>query len=315
MKVFLTGAAGFIGSHTAEALLARGDEVVAFDNFNEYYDPARKEKNIQYALKHPRYRLYRSDLRDYEGMQRIFEQERPDKICHLAGMASVRYSIAHPMLYEEVNIRGTSHILELARLNQIEHVVFASSSSVYGGRTDVPFREDDRVDRPPHPYAASKRATELLGFTYHNLYGIKITALRFFTVYGPRNRPDMAVFLFTRAIDKGEPLRLFGDGSARRDWTFVGDTVRGVLAALDRPFEYEIINLGNSHTQAEMDLIHAAEQALSKKADILHLERPPTELPITYADITKARRLLDFEPATPFEEGYARFFEWYQRER
>jgi UDP-glucuronate 4-epimerase len=314
LKVLLTGAAGFIGSHTAEALLARGDEVCGLDNFNDYYDPAYKERNIQAALKHPRYSLHRVDLRDFEGMQRVLEQERPDKICHLAGMAGVRYSVAHPMLYEEVNVRGTLHLLELAQLNKIEQVVFASSSSVYGGRTNVPFCEDDRVDRPPHPYAATKRAAELMAFTYHSLYGLKITALRFFTVYGPRNRPDMAVFLFTSAIDRGEPLRLFGDGSARRDWTFVSDTVRGVLASLDRPLEYEIINLGNSHTQEEMDLIRAAEKALGKKANILHLERPATELPITYADISKARRLLDFEPVTPFEEGYSRFFEWYQRE-
>ncbi len=314
MKVLLTGAAGFVGSHLADALLARGDEVCALDNFNAYYDPARKERNIQAALKNPRYKMHRVDLRDYEGLQVLFERERPDKICHIAGMAGVRYSVAHPMLYEEVNVRGTLHLLELAQKSRIEHVVIASSSSVYGGRTTVPFSEEDPVDRPLHPYAATKRATELLGYTYHNLYGIKLTALRFFTVYGPRNRPDMAVFLFTNAIDRDEPLKLFGDGTARRDWTFVGDTVNGVLASLDRPFDYEIINLGNSHTQAEMDLIRAAEQALGKKAKILHLERPASEPRITYADISKARRLLNFEPATPFEEGYARFFEWYQRE-
>lgn len=314
MKVLLTGAAGFVGSHLADALLARGDEVCALDNFNAYYDPARKERNIQSALKNPRYKMHRVDLRDYEGLQVLFERERPDKICHIAGMAGVRYSVAHPMLYEEVNVRGTLHLLELAQKSRIEHVVIASSSSVYGGRTTVPFSEEDPVDRPLHPYAATKRATELLGYTYHNLYGIKLTALRFFTVYGPRNRPDMAVFLFTNAIDRDEPLKLFGDGTARRDWTFVGDTVNGVLASLDRPFDYEIINLGNSHTQAEMDLIRAAEQALGKKAKILHLERPASEPRITYADISKARRLLNFEPATPFEEGYARFFEWYQRE-
>lgn len=314
MKVLLTGAAGFIGSHTAEALLARGDEVCALDNFNDYYDPARKERNIKPALEHPRYKMHLVDLRDFDSLQKLFEQEQPDKICHLAGMAGVRYSLAHPLLYEEVNVRGTLNLLELARLNKVEHIVFASSSSIYGGRTNVPFSEEDRVDLPPHPYAASKRAAELLGYTYHNAYGLKVTALRFFTAYGPRNRPDMAVFLFTNAIDRQQPLRLFGDGSARRDWTYVGDTVRGILAALDRPFNYEIINLGNSHTQTEMDLIHAAERALGKEANILHLERPATEPPITYADISKARRLLDFEPTTSFEEGYSRFFEWYQRE-
>ncbi len=303
-----------MGSHTAEALLARGDEVCALDNFNPYYSPNRKERNIQPALKHPRYRLHRLDLEDYAGLVRLFEEEKPDKICHLAGMAGVRYSLAYPLLYEKVNVGGTSHLLELSRLHKVNHFVMASSSSVYGGRTNVPFSEEDRVDRPPHPYAASKRAAELLAYSYQVGFGLKITVLRFFTVYGPRNRPDMAVYLFTRAIDRAEPLRLFGDGSARRDWTFVADTVRGILAALDQPFNYEIINLGNSHTQAEMDLIRAAEKALKKPANILHLERPASELPITFADISKARRLLEFNPSTSFEEGYARFFEWYQRE-
>ena len=314
MKVLLTGAAGFVGSHTAEALLARGDEVCGVDNFNDYYDPTRKERNVRAALKNPHYCLHRVDLRDYEGLQKVFEKEQPDKICHLAGMAGVRYSLAHPILYEEVNVRGTLNILELARLHKIPQVVLASSSSIYGNNTKIPFAEDDRVDQPPHPYAATKRAAELLAYTYHSSYGLKVTALRFFTVYGPRNRPDMATFLFTRAIDRGEPLRLFGDGSARRDWTFVGDTVNGVLAALDKPFDYEIINLGNSHTQAEMDLIQAAENALGKKANILHLKRPATEPPITYSDSTKVRRLLNFSPTTSFEEGYNRFFEWYQYE-
>ncbi|HEX2915000.1 MAG TPA: GDP-mannose 4,6-dehydratase [Chloroflexia bacterium] len=316
MKILLTGAAGFIGSNLAENLLERGDEVCAIDNFNDYYNPARKELNIQQASRHPDYTLYRADIRDYAAMQDIFEKEKPDKICHLAAMANVRYSVNHPLLFEEVNVKGTLNLLELARLNKIEHFVFASSSSVYGGRPNngVPFSEEDRVDAPISPYAATKRSTELLAHTYHYLFGLKISALRFFTVYGPRNRPDMAVYLFTRAIDRGEPLKLFGDGSARRDWTFINDTVRGVIATLDRPFDFEILNLGNSNTQSEMDLIRAAERALGKQANIVYLERPSTEAAVTFADISKARRLLDFEPATPFEEGYARFFEWYKRE-
>ncbi len=316
MKILLTGAAGFIGSNLAEALLERGDEVCAVDSFNDYYSPARKELNVIPATRHSSYKLYRADIRDYEGMQAIFEREQPDKVCHLAAMANVRYSVNHPLLFEEVNVRGTLNLLELARQSKIEHFVFASSSSVYGGlpSNGKPFNEEDRVDHPIAPYAATKRSAELLAYTYHHLYGLKISGLRFFTVYGPRNRPDMAVFLFTRAIDRGEPLKLFGDGSARRDWTFVGDTMRGIMAALDRPFDYEIFNLGNSHTQTEMDLIHAAEQALGKTANIMHLERPATEMAMTYADISKARRMLDFEPATSFQEGYARFFDWYKRE-
>lgn len=312
LKILITGGAGFIGSHVTDQLLERGDQVICLDNFNDYYSPVQKEHNLAAAQRHPNFGLYRADLRDYEGLQTVFEKTRPDKILHLAGMANIRYSVQHPLLYEAVNVRGTMHIFELARHAGIRQVVMASSSSIYGGCKEIPFSEEARVDKPMSPYAATKLAGELLAYTYHSLYGMKYTGLRFFTVYGPRNRPDMAVYLFTRAIDRGEPLKLFGDGSARRDWTFVGDTVRGIIAALDHPFDYEIINLGNSHTQSEMDLIHAAENALGKPAIINHVERPATELPITYADISKARRLLDFAPVTSFEEGYALFFEWYQ---
>jgi UDP-glucuronate 4-epimerase len=314
MKVLLTGAAGFIGSNLAELLLARGDEVCAIDNFNDFYNPVQKELNILEAKTHSKYSLYRADIRDFETLKNIFEKERPDKVCHLAAMANVRYSVAHPLLFEEVNIKGTLHLLELACSYKLNHFVFASSSSVYGGRPDngIPFNENDRVDYPISPYGATKRATELLAYSYQHLYELNISALRFFTVYGPRNRPDMAVYLFTRSIDKGEPIKLFGDGSARRDWTYVGDTIKGILAALDRPFPYEIINLGNSHPQSEMVLIKSAEQALGKKAKIQYLVRPTTEPAITYADISKARKLLDFEPATPFVEGYSQFFEWYK---
>lgn len=316
MKILLTGAAGFIGSNLAESLLARGDEVCAVDNFNDFYSPLRKEKNILAASEHPNYRAYRADIRDFAALKEIFEREQPDKICHLAGMANVRYSIEHPLLFEEVNVRGTLNLLELSRLYKTEHFVFASSSSVYGGRPDngVPFSEEDRVDAPISLYGATKRTAELLAHTYHHLHGLKVSALRFFTVFGPRNRPDMAVYLFTRAIDRGEPLKLFGDGSARRDWTFVGDTVRGIMAALDYPFAWEIINLGNGHPQTEMDLIRAAETALGKKANIHYLERPATEPAITFADTTKARLLLNFEPLIPFSQGYQQFFEWYARE-
>jgi UDP-glucuronate 4-epimerase len=316
LKILLTGAAGFIGSSLADALLARGDEVCAVDVFNDFYNPLRKENNIEAASRQPNYTLYRADIRDFAALKAIFEQERPDKICHLAGMANVRYSISHPLLFEEVNVRGTLNLLELARLFNTGHFVFASSSSVYGGRPDngVPFNEEDRVDAPISPYGATKRSAELLAHTYHHLHGPKVSALRFFTVYGPRNRPDMAVYLFTRAIDRGEPIKLFGDGSARRDWTYIADTVRGIIAALDHSFEWEIINLGNGHPQTEMTLIRAAETALTKKAIIHYLERPATEPAVTFADTSKARRLLDFEPLTPFNQGYQQFFEWYARE-
>ncbi len=316
MKILLTGAAGFIGSNLAESLLVRGDEVCAIDNFNDFYNPLRKERNIQTASGMPGYTLYRTDIRDFEALKAIFEKEKPAKICHLAGMANVRYSLKHPLLFEEVNVKGTLNLMELSRMYEVPQFVFASSSSVYGGRPDngVPFNEDDRVDAPISSYAATKRSAELLAYTYSHLYGLKVTALRFFTVYGPRNRPDMAVSLFTRAIDRGEPIKLFGDGSARRDWTFVADTMRGIMAALDHPLDYEIINLGNGHPQTEMDLIRAAEAALDKKANIHYLERPATEPAITFADTSKARRLLQFEPQIPFSQGYREFFEWYARE-
>lgn len=314
MKVLLTGAAGFIGSHLAETLLERGDEVCAVDNFNDYYSPARKEKNIQNALRQRNYTLHKADIRDFEAMQRIFEKERPDKICHLAAMANPRYSVQNPFIYEEVNVRGTLNLLELARLFGTNHFVFASSSSVYGRNSVAPFKEIERADEPLSPYAASKRSAEHIAFTYHHLYGLKITGLRFFTAFGPRNRPDMGVYMFTRAIDKGEPLKLFGDGSMRRDWTYIGDTVRGIIAALDRPFDFEIINLGNNKPQAIRDLLEAAEQALAKKANIITLPIPATEPPVTCADTTKARDLLGFEATTPFRDGYNLFFEWYVKE-
>lgn len=314
MKVLLTGAAGFIGSHLAEALLERGDEVCALDNFNDYYSPARKEKNIQTALRQRNYSLHRADIRDFEALQRIFEKERPDKICHLAAMANPRYSIENPLLYEEVNVRGTLNLLELSRLSGVGHFVFASSSSVYGNNSTVPFKETECADQPLSPYAASKRSAEHMAFTYHHLYGLPTTGLRFFTAFGPRNRPDMGVMLFTRAIDNGTPLKLFGDGSMRRDWTFIDDTVRGILAALDKPFDFEVINLGNNKPQTIRTLIEAAEQALGKQANIITLPIPATEPPITCADTSKARDLLGFEATTPFLEGYQRFFEWYSKE-
>lgn len=314
MKILVTGAAGFIGSHLVEALLERGDEVCAVDNFNDYYNPARKEKNIQRALSYRNYSLHRVDIRDFEALHTVFSKEQPEKVCHLAAMANPRYSIQHPLLYEEVNVRGTLHLLELARLAGHAHFVFASSSSVYGNSSPVPFNEDACADRPLSAYAATKRSAEHMAHTYYNLHGLKTTGLRFFTAFGPRNRPDMGVYLFTKAIDQGEPIKLFGDGTMRRDWTYVDDTVRGVLAALDNPFEFEIINLGNNKPQSVRDLISAAENALGKLALIETLPKPPTEPDVTCADTTKAKRLLGFEPTTPFLEGYARFFDWYVKE-
>lgn len=314
MKVLVTGGAGFIGSHTTAALLERGDEVVCLDNFNDYYSPARKRKNVAGFLDNPAYKLYEADIRDVETLEGIFETERFGKIVHIAAMAGVRASIQHPLLYEEVNVKGTLNLLELSRRYEIENFVFASSSSVYGARSEVPFREDDPCNHPISPYAATKRAGELLAYTYHHLHGLNCTCLRLFTVYGPRGRPDMAPYLFTKWILEGREVRRFGDGTSRRDYTYIDDVVPGIVAALDADFSYEIINLGNSQTVALNDFIALVERLVGKKARIKQLPVQPGDVPLTCADISKARRLLGYGPQTPLEEGMRRFVDWYRRE-
>ncbi len=313
-KILVTGGAGFIGSHTVEALLARGDEVVCLDNFNDYYAPERKYKNAALSLGKPGYTLIEGDVRDEDTLRTLFEAHRPERVIHIAAMAGVRYSIRHPHLYESVNVRGTLNMLEMARQYEVAQFVFASTSSIYGARKQVPFCETDRVDRQVSPYAATKRACELLAFTYHHLHGLNFTALRFFTVYGPRGRPDMAPYLFTEAVFAGRELVMFGDGSSSRDYTYVDDIVQGVIAAVDRPLGYEIINLGNSYTVYLRDFIALVEKLVGKKARVVQRSMPPGDVPRTLADISKARRLLGYDPQTPFQVGLSRFVEWYRRE-
>ncbi|MGD2105479.1 MAG: GDP-mannose 4,6-dehydratase [Anaerolineae bacterium] len=314
MRVLLTGAAGFIGSHVAEALLGRGDEVVGLDNFNDYYDPARKRSNVKKALGHGAYRLVTGDVRDEELLDELFDSEGFDKVCHIAAMAGVRASIEHPELYESVNVHGTMNLLEQARQHGVRTFVFASSSSVYGASNPVPFREDADVTRPISPYAATKVAKEVLAYTYHHLYGLNCTGLRFFTVYGPRGRPDMAPYLFTKWIAEGHPLRQFGDGSSQRDYTFIDDIVSGVLAALDADLSYELINLGRGQTICLSDFIHLVEQVVGKEAIIVQEPTKPGDVPITHADITKARRLLGYDPRVPVRVGMERFWAWFRNE-
>ncbi len=314
IKILVTGAAGFIGSHVAEALLNRGDVVTGLDNFNDYYDPARKRANVKAALSHPQYRLIEGDIRDEQLLRDLFAGERFDKICHIAAMAGVRYSIQHPELYESVNVRGTLNLLELARQHDVQNFCFASSSSVYGASTPAPFREDAVVNRPISPYAATKVAKEVLAYTYHHLYGLNCTGLRFFTVYGPRGRPDMAPYLFTKWIAEGQPLRQFGDGSSQRDYTFVTDIVAGVLAAIDANLPYELINLGRGETIYLTDFIQVVEEVVGKNATIVQEPPKPGDVPITYADITKARELLGYEPAVSVVDGMHKFWKWYQAE-
>lgn len=313
-KILVTGGAGFIGSHTTEALLARGDEVICLDNFNDYYDPARKRKNVGLFEGHPGYRLYEGDIRDVEALETLFAAERPNKVIHIAAMASVRYSIQHPALYEAVNVRGLMNTLEIARRHEVSNFVFASSSSVYGADSPVPFREDAPCARPLAPYPASKRAGELFCHSYQHLYGLPCTCLRFFTVYGPRGRPDMAPYLFTRWVFDGEPLKMFGDGTTCRDYTYIDDVVAGVVAAVDADLPYEIVNLGNSQTVMLRDFIEIVEELVGRAANIVQMPPQPGDVPRTCADINKARRLLGYEPKTPLIEGMARFVEWYRRE-
>ena len=310
----VTGGAGFIGSHTTKALLDRGDRVVCIDSFDDYYSPDRKHANVAPLLEHPGYTLIEGDIREQDALANLFATYKPARIIHIAAMAGVRYSIQHPELYESVNVRGTLNVLEMARRYEVENMVFASTSSIYGARHKVPFSEDDRVDWPVSPYAATKRACELLAFTYHHLHGLNFTALRFFTVYGPRGRPDMAPYLFTEAVFRGTELKMFGDGSSSRDYTYIGDIVQGVVAAIDRPLGYEIINLGNNRTIFLRDFIALVQELVGKQANIVSYPMPPGDVPRTCADISKAQRLLDYDPQTPFEEGLARFVDWYRVE-
>lgn len=311
MRVLVTGGAGFIGSHTVDALLERGDTVVAVDNFNDYYDPGRKRANVAHLVDHPRVRVVEADIRDAGAMAALFD--RPfDAIVHLAAMANVRYSIGRAPLYYDVNVRGTLNLLELAVQHQTGNFVFASTSSVYGRTQQLPFIETDPCNYPLAPYPASKKACEVLGYTYHNLHDLNFTALRFFSVYGPRGRPDMMPFMVTDRIYRGETIQLFNAGRMQRDWTFVDDIVAGVLAAVDRPLGYKIINLGRGEPVWMDAFIELVEELVGKKALLETSPAPPSEPPITFANISQARRLLDYNPTTSVAEGMQRLWEWYQ---
>jgi UDP-glucuronate 4-epimerase len=314
MEILVTGGAGFIGSHTVEALLARGERVIALDNFNDFYDPERKRRNVAPFLSNPNFRLVQGDIRDRTMLEHLFTTEPIRRIVHIAAMANPRFSIKNPQLYEEVNVTGTLNLVELAVRQGVQHFVFASSSSIYGADAPVPYKEDARTDRPLSPYAATKKMAEVLLYTFHYLYGLPVTVLRFFTVYGERGRPDMAVYLFTDWIARNQPVRLFGDGSQSRDYTYVKDTVSGVIAALDRPSGYQTFNLGNSNPQTNAHLIEVIEGTLGKKAVIEKLDYPSADPIITCADITRARADLGYNPQVPLQEGVSRFVRWYEQE-
>ena len=312
--VFVTGAAGFIGSHVSEALLARGDRVFGIDNFDPFYDRRIKERNLAPLSAHPSFSFLEGDIRDAAALSRWGEGIPPDALIHLAAKAGVRPSLADPVGYADVNVHGTIRMLEWARERKVPKVLFASSSSVYGGNTKVPFSEDDFVDHPVSPYAATKKAGELLCHTYCHLYGMNVAALRFFTVYGPSQRPEMAICKFTRRILEGKVIDLYGDGSSRRDYTYIEDIVSGVLGALAAPPGYRVYNLGESATISLSDLVALIEGACGKAAVRCVKPPQPGDVPVTYADISRARKEIGYDPRTSIERGVTLFVEWYRRE-
>ena len=314
-NILITGGAGFIGSHLVDRLLTAGDwQVSVVDDFNDFYDPAIKRENAGRHSKDPNYRLFEADIRDKAALEKVFKEQDIQCIVHLAARAGVRPSLQQPLLYAETNINGTMNLLELAREYGIKHFVFGSSSSVYGINAKVPFSEDDPIRQPISPYAATKAAGELICHTYSHLYGIRCVCLRFFTVYGPRQRPDLAIHKFARLISEGKPIPVFGDGTTRRDYTYVDDIIAGVRAAIDyKSSDYEVVNLGESQTVELNELIALLEKELDKKAEINRQPLQPGDVPQTYADITKARHLLGYNPQTQIEDGIHRFVEWFRK--
>jgi len=313
-NILITGGAGFIGSHLVDRLLEGGYGVVCVDNFDKFYKINIKKKNIAAHLKHPHYTFIEEDIRNAGALEKIFRKYRFDKVLHLAARAGVRPSIENPKLYEEVNVGGTVNMLECARKSQVTGFIYASSSSIYGDSEKFPFSEDDKADCPVSPYAASKKAGELFCHAYYALYKLPVACLRFFTVYGPRQRPDMAIHYFTKAISKGEEIKLYGNGSSKRDYTYVDDITSGILSLVNKKFDFEIINLGNSKTVELRYLVSLIEKNLKKKAKIKWLPDQPGDVPLTCADTSKARRLFEYNPETNIEEGIQKFVSWFLKE-
>ncbi len=314
MNILITGAAGFIGSHVAEALMDRGEHVTGLDNFDDYYDPARKRANAALLMSNPRFTLHEADVRNTDGMKRICAEETFDGVIHLAAMTGGQYSVEHGPLYADVNVHGTVNMLEAARLAEIPHFVFASTSSVYGRTGLIPFREDDPLGHPLTPYPATKIAGEVMGHAYHNLFGMSFTALRLFSAYGPRGRPDMMPYHIVDSIFHEREFILYESGEMYRDWTYIDDIVAGILSALDHRWGYQAINIGRGEPVRMSSFVQMVEGMLGKHAQTTTLPAPPSEIPITYADITKARDLLDFRSTVSITDGLARFWEWYQTE-
>jgi UDP-glucuronate 4-epimerase len=312
MRILVTGGVGFIGSHLVEKLLAAGHAVVILDDFNDFYDPQIKRANIAGFDKDVT--VCHVDLRDGGSVRSLFHREKVDAIAHLAARAGVRPSIQHPQLYCDTNVSGTLHLLEAARVTGVERFIFASSSSVYGASKTIPFSEEQHLIQTLSPYGATKVAGEFLCSTYSHLYQMRVVALRYFTVYGPRQRPDLAIHQFTRRIYAGQPIDQFGDGSTRRDYTYIDDVIQGTMAALQYQGPlYDVFNLGESETIQLKELIPAIENALEKKAKVNRLPEQPGDMPLTCADISKARKLLGYKPTTKLSEGLQKFIDWFLR--
>jgi UDP-glucuronate 4-epimerase len=313
-NILVTGGAGFIGSNLVDRLLSEGDwQITVVDDFNDFYDPSIKRANIAQHLSNADYRLIEADIRDFYSLEEVFNEGRFDCVVHLAARAGVRPSLTETRLYVETNINGTTNLLELAKQHGVKQFVFGSSSSVYGENKKVPFSEDDPIFNPISPYAATKAAGELICHTYSHLYGMRIVCLRFFTVYGARQRPDLAIHKFAKLIDAGQPIPVFGDGTTRRDYTYIDDIIAGVRAAIEYDqSNYEIINLGESRTVELRELIGLLEGALGNRAEIDQQPTQPGDVPQTFADIAKARRLLNYDPQTQIEDGINKFVEWFR---
>lgn len=312
MKVLVTGAAGFIGSNLAAKLAKRGDEVVGIDNFNDYYDVSKKRANEARLNQYDNFKMIETDIRNRQEMFDIFEDEKFDAVAHLAAMAGVRNAVQNPQLYIEVDYNATQHLMDAARQHKVGNFVFASTSSVYGNTTQIPFLETDPCDRPLQPYAAAKRAAEILGYTYNYLFKLNFTAVRFFTVYGPNGRPDMMAYLVADSIVKGKEIALYENGEMYRDWTFVDDIANGVVKALDKPLGYEILNLGRGEPTLLRDFVEMLEELAGNKANMVSKPMPAADVKLTYADISKARELIGYDPQISVVDGVKSFWDWYQ---
>jgi len=312
MTILVTGSAGFIGFHLSKKLLEDGIEVIGYDNVNNYYDPTLKEARLKILQEFNNFTFYRKNLCDFDALEIVFKNHSIKKVCNLAAQAGVRYSLTNPFVYQKSNIEGFLNIIELSKRAKIENFVYASSSSVYGNNKKLPFSISDNVDHPISLYAASKKANELIAHTYSHLYELPTTGLRFFTVYGPYGRPDMALFIFTKKILASKPIEVYNHGNMKRDFTYVDDIVSGVVSALNHPFDYEVFNLGNHRSENLMDFIGLIEENLGKKAKINFLPIQPGDVPETFADIDHAREKLGFVPTTTVEMGIKRFVDWYK---